>query len=335
MYYDRKLTDSFAQLIKQNGSFRWLFDYVKNNKELDFLIGKNNHKEWISVYRGLSRILSISFYGKQGKYSIDAADAYKRIAKDNEINIYGEEGLANLSANHLDNLIAHIENEKKFDRYYKNKKEGFYQNILSRRYGICGTPSDDFVIIDKEAVIGYASEKEEAIEYSPFHIRYKNLLGEVSDKDPKRYGSNLSKKPIGNEVDFLALDKNGDLLIIEYKHGTNTSGIYLSPMQIGLYYDLYTDFFNKKTELLRDAIFTMLEQKQKIGLINPAWPKPSEIKNLIPILVISEFNENSAAKDNFLGVMDIARKKLSDQAFLENLRIYNYTSNIELLALNW
>lgn len=334
MYYDRKL-EKLAYLIEKGGPLRWLFDYVKNNEELDFLVGKNNQKEWISVYRGLSRILTILSSKELGKIKIDAADAYKSLAIKKQINIYGEKQVFDLEISQLNDLVEIVKSNPKFNRYYQNRKEGFYQNILSRKFGICGTPDDEFAIIDKEAVIGYASEKEKAIEYSPFHIRYKNLLGEVSDKDPKRYGSNLSKKPIGNEVDFLALDKNGDLLIIEYKHGTNTSGIYLSPMQIGLYYDLYTDFFNKKTELLRDAIFTMLEQKQKIGLINTTWPKPSEIKNLIPILVISEFNENSAAKDNFLGVMDIARKKLSDQAFLENLRIYNYTSNIELVALNW
>ena len=334
MYYDRKL-DNLAYLIEKGGPLRWLFDYVKNNEELDFLVGKNNQKEWISVYRGLSRILTILPCRESGKIKVDAADAYKSLAAKRRIDIYGNEEVSDLVIGMLDSLVKIVRNNPRFNRHYQNKKEGYYQNILSRRYGMCGSPNDEFVIVDKEAVIGYASEKEKAKEYSSFHTRHKNLLKAISAKDPQRYGSDLGKRPIGNEVDFLALDKNSNLLMIEYKHGTNTSGIYLSPIQIGMYYDLYNDFYIKKTELFCDAIFSMLKQKQEIGLINSAWAKPHEIKNLIPVLIISEFNKNSAARDNFLGVMDIARKKLGDQMFLKNLKIYNYTSEAGLVALNW
>ena len=334
MYYDRKL-EKLAYLIEKGGPLRWLFDYVKNNEELDFLVGKNNQKEWISVYRGLSRILTILPCRESGKIKVDAADAYKSLASKKRIDIYGKKEVSDLVIGTLDSLVEIVKNNPKFNRYYQNKKEGYYQNILSRRYGICGAPNDEFVIVDKEAVIGHASEKEKAKEYASFRTRHKNLLRAISAKDSQRYGSNLREKPIGNEVDFLALDKNGNLLIIEYKHGTNTSGIYLSPIQIGLYYDLYNDFHIKKTELFHDAIFSMLKQKQEIGLINSAWPKPHEVKNLIPVLIISEFNKNSAAKDHFLGVMDIARKELGDQMFLKNLKIYDYTSETGLVALNW
>ena len=102
-----------------------------------------------------------------------------------------------------------------------------------------------------------------------------------------------------------------------------------------MYYDLYNDFYITKKELFCDSIFSMLKQKQEIDLINSAWPKPQEVKNLIPVLIVSEFNNNSVAKDNFLGVMNIVRKELGDQMFLKNLRIYDYTSEAGLVALNW
>ena len=59
MYYNRTISKEFASLLETGSKLRWLFDFVKNHKELDFLIGKNNSKEWISVYRGLTRILTI------------------------------------------------------------------------------------------------------------------------------------------------------------------------------------------------------------------------------------------------------------------------------------
>ena len=53
MYYNRTISNSFSGLIEKGGKLRWLFDFVKNTKELDFLIGKNKETESISVYRGL------------------------------------------------------------------------------------------------------------------------------------------------------------------------------------------------------------------------------------------------------------------------------------------
>ena len=129
------------------------------------------------------------------------------------------------------------------------------------------------------------------------------------------------RKAIGNELDFFALDKEGNILLIEYKHGTNTSGIYLSPLQIGMYNDIFTYF--PKNEL-ETAVFEMLEQKQNIGLINPNWKKPNYIKDLIPVLIISEFNYKSSAKTKFDEILQFTRKQFGS-SFLNNLQTFNFT----------
>ena len=38
MYYDQKL-EKLAYVIEKDGPLRWLFDYVNDNEELDFLVG--------------------------------------------------------------------------------------------------------------------------------------------------------------------------------------------------------------------------------------------------------------------------------------------------------
>ena len=53
MYYNRTLSKELSALLETGGELRWLFDFVKNHPDLDFLVGKNNSKEWLSVYRGL------------------------------------------------------------------------------------------------------------------------------------------------------------------------------------------------------------------------------------------------------------------------------------------
>ncbi len=316
MYYDRTISDDFGKLLCSGGELRWLFDFVKTHDCLDFLIGRNDSKEWISVYRGLSRILTISPL-RNGCIKLNAAEAYKQL----QPKLYEAKTPADISQDQLEHLLEAVINDpKKFKRYYENKKEGYYQNELSRKFGICGSKNTDFVILDKEAVIGYQCESEKVKEYNPLQAPYIDWLEGLSKKDSKRYGSKLNEKPLGNELDFLALNRDGEILLIEYKHGSNTDGIYRSPFQIGLYYDL---FKNLGLENLNKAVRRMFEQKQRIGLIHPEWEHAGPIKGIKPVLIISE-KHTPAAQERFYEVMGFIRER-KDSAFLSDLEIYNYT----------
>jgi hypothetical protein len=320
MYYNRTLNkkDEFSKLLKPKGELRWLFNYVKGRCDLDFLIGKSGNNQWISVYRGLSRILTITpVYKNPSKIKIDAANAYKELAP----NIYGTKDLSDDFKDELDKLISIVEENEKFDRYYKNKKEGFYQNELSRRYGMFGLEDDEFVIVDKEAVIGYTDIAEKNKVYGKLQEGYKELQKAILDWDAKEYGQNLDKKSIGNELDFLALDKEGNILLIEYKHGTNTSGIYLSPLQIGMYYDLFNGY---PKEELHNSINAMLKQKQEMGLINSDWKIP-KIKDIIPVLIISDYKDRSSSKRKYHEILKFVRGRKGNE-FLSKIRTYNYTT---------
>jgi len=301
MYYNRKLSDSFSSLLESNGELRWLFHLVQKRPELDFLIGKNASREWISIYRGLSRVLTILNTRKPGMIKLDGDDAYKKIS----MGLYGLRKTSEDFSAELTKLISAVSNDSKFDRYYNNKKEGYFQTELSRQFGICRKPDDDFVVIDKEAVIGYENKDEKEEVYGNIRKSYKILQRDISLKDEKRYGRELDKKAIGNELDFLALDKQGNLLLIEYKHGSNTSGIYLSPLQIGMYFDLFNQLPRAELE---KSVFEMLEQKKRIGLINPKWNAP-DIKGIVPVLIISEYNDRSSAKTKYQEIMAFLRAK--------------------------
>ena len=318
MYYDRVLSPKFAQLLEIGGELRWLFDFVKERPDLDLLIGKNNDIQWISVYRGLSRCVTINEKGK-----INGAKAYKQICPDLYGSTLGFE-------KELKKLLSIIEKEPKFDRYYKNKKakdgkEGYFQNEFSRKYGILSDSNSEFVIIDKEVVIGYENKtiKEELL--TPQKEKYEEMFRKISSSDSKRYGS--TEKRFGNELDFLALDKNGNILLIEFKHGGkkgNTSGIYLSPLQIGLYYDIFTDYYKNYKKEFKDVIFKMLKQKQEIGVISKEWQCPKSINKIIPVLIISEYRERSSAGEKYKEIMKICKKEFGNN-FLSNIDTYNFT----------
>lgn len=324
MFYNRKLSDSFSKLLEPNGELRWLFDFVQTQDDLDFLVGKNNTKEWISIYRGLSRVLTILKTGTPGLITLDGAGAYKNISSV----LYGQKKCSENFCMELASLIRDVSDDSKFNRYYANQKEGYFQNKLSRSFGICGKPDDNFVIVDKEAVIGYKDIQEKNRLYGKIRDGYKILQKDISQKDAKRYGQDLDKKAIGNELDFLALDKQGNLLLIEYKHGSNTSGIYLSPLQIGMYFDLFTELPRAE---LQKAVFEMFEQKKRIGLVNPDWNRAPEIKDIVPILIISEYNEKSSAKTKYQEILNFVRSK-KGHSFLDNIKTYNYTTKTGLTS---
>lgn len=329
MYYDRTISDDLSGLIKNNGELRWLFDFVKKRTDLDFLIGKNSNNksspnEFISIYRGLTSLLTIKLNSNPQKIKISAAEKYQKMSS----SMYGVKDITFNFQTQLEEMLDDLSklgiNDPKDQYYtkYDNKKEGYYQNELSRRYGICSKEEDKFVIIDKEAVIGYDNQNEKGNIFGKIRQNYKQLQTEISKIDSQRYGAALCEKPLGNELDFLALDCDGNILLIEYKHGTNTSGIYLSPVQIGLYYEIFNEL--PKT-MLEASVKRMLRQKKDIGLINPKWPEPKKFSNIIPVLIISEYNYDSSGKTKYVEVLDIIRKILG-KSFLSNIKTYNYTS---------
>lgn len=317
MYYNRKITDPFSRLIEPGGEMRWLFDFVESRDDLDFLIGKSDSGEWISVYRGLSRIIRIQPTRTRNRIKIVAAGRYLDLAG----SLYGEKKTTADFQEDLQDLLEHVEKDESFDRHYANRKEGYYQNELSRRYGICGQEGDEFVIVDKEAVVGYEDQQEKNDIFGPIQTKYRELRKELSMRDAKRFGVYREKEPRGNELDFLGLDRDGNVLLIEYKH-RSTAGIYLSPLQIGMYYDLFEAL---PWHELEQSIYQMLEQKQRIGLVSQKWPKP-RVKSLIPVLIISEYNDRSSAKEKFDEVLATARETLGGD-FLKALRTYRYTSS--------
>lgn len=324
MYYDRVLSPELE--TKFNNELGWLYEFVKKRDDLDFLIGANKSIEWISVYRGTSRIIRIYKGKAQGStIKIDGAAAYMTLAGCFKTDIYTDH-LVNFTnfEGQLKTLLDRVSSDKKYDHYYNNKKEGYYQNLLSRKYGIDGLQDADFVIVDKEVVIGYENQSEKNNIFGETQKRYKVLLKKISSINPQRYGSNIENNAIGNEIDFLAWESDGTLLLIELKHGTNTSGIYLSPLQVGLYTEIFehykeiyeVGFYNKLKEIV--------EQKQRMGLIHKDWKIPAKITSIKPMLIISEYNPKSTGKEKFYEILAICREKFGE-TFLSNIEVRSYS----------
>lgn len=269
-YYYRVMSSQLETEILTN--YKWLIDFVKDHECLDFQTGFNNGKSWFSIYRGTGRILTLS-QRENGKLKISVANAYQKILPD----ITNEK---KLNKDLFEKYIQGIEKTSELGRYYVNakseKKEGYYQNLIARRYTLNLKSEDDFVIIDKELVIGFESDT--------FKRKWNNQIIEEQKEKIKQTREALSgtrlptniKSEYG-EFDFLAIDKQGNFIIMELKQD-DAEKTYLSPVQVNYYVLQFEKLLKEKKEEICDAIRKMFNQKVRMGLIKSGWTLPENFK---------------------------------------------------------
>ena len=133
-YYSRVMSSDVIARIKNE--FAWILEYVERHPELDYQTGSNASDSWFSIYRGTGRLFTIK------KDKVLAHPEYEHLCK---------EFYKHPSPETLDCLLSKVTDSAKLGRYYISKgkkKEGYYQNLISRRYSLFCKESDDFIIID-------------------------------------------------------------------------------------------------------------------------------------------------------------------------------------------
>lgn len=333
MYYQRVIPDALKSLLMPSGKLHWLYSLVKGREDLDFLIGANKSKAWIYVYRGTSRLLGISL--RQDLVDVTAAVKYLDLAASNGLKIYGRRKVSDLNfKDDFVRFLGYVEQDVSLSRYYNNKKEGYYQNLFSRQYGIESNGDEDFVVVDKEVVIGYASEAVKKECFGKHRAKFMGINEYLSQVDAKLFGGKLTQKALGNELDFLAVTREGKICLIEFKHGSSTKGVYLSPIQIGLYYRIFAEYLSQYPEEFMQNVNGMIRQKKEMGLISQNWPEATLSTELVPMLVVAGHKERSSAFNTFKQVLEICRDKLNDRTFLSGLKVYKYDDHKNLTPVS-
>lgn len=295
MYYNRTIKPELESLILKK--YSWLIDEVYMHNELDFQIGSNNSKTWFSIYRGTSRILSIYPNG-----DFVAAEAYKKVYN---------EFYKNPNKKNFDILLERINDNPYFGKYYINekeeKKEGYYQNLISRRYSLNCESEDELVIIDKECVFGYANKIVKERRLDPIRSQYDDLIHIIKSKYPS-WSKNF--KQTGEEFDFVALTKSGDILVLELKRCKDGTKTYLSPLQAGKYEDITKMYIKDFYDDFNKAVHEMIEQKKRMGIIAPAWNIPKKLSGKVKSAVIVGGSASKNVKDRYKKVRAIVSKDI-------------------------
>ena len=309
-YYDRTMDDSFISKVLND--YPWLIKFVKKTPELDLQTGHDPRqgRSWFSVYKGTGRV--ITFVSRRNSYKIDAADAYKRIAPI----VFFEHPTEDSFVEYLSN----IREAPNLQRYYesdKGKREGFYQNLIGRRYTLNTKTEDDFIIIDKEMVVGFKDEATKTAWnkdiISNIEALIRNLRRDYNGNLPQDIHSKYG------EFDFLA------------RFATFTT----DPLPIGNYsaqvrfYDEQFHKLLKENKDISDNIMKMVQQKVDMGIINVPKGRslPQKLSGKIETCVI--VGEEKSLSPTICDRFRVVRK-----IFLPNMKSYTCESDGTLVKSN-
>lgn len=317
-YYDRTMDDSF--ISKVLGDYPWLIKFVKKTPELDFQTGHDPRqgRSWFSVYKGTGRV--ITFVSRRNGYKIDAADTYKKIATTD----FFERPTENSFVEYLSN----IREAPNLQRYYESdqgKKEGFYQNLIGRRYTFNTKAEDDFIIIDKEMVVGFKDEVTKTAWnkdiISNIEALIRNLRRDYKGRLPKDISSKYG------EFDFLAMTWDGDIIIMELKQDDSLK-TSLSPIQVRFYDEQFHKLL-KENKDISDNIMKMVQQKVDMGIINVPKGRslPQKLSGKIETCVI--VGEEKSLSPTICDRFRVVRK-----IFLPNMKSYTCESDGTLVKSN-
>ena len=304
VYYNRVMSEKFEKLIMKE--YKWLIEFVKKHKELDFQTGfdQKQNKSWFSVYRGTSRILQITYFDKSERVKIDAATSYMKLGS------YPKQ----LDEKHLEAYLNEINENPNYGKYYidskGDRKEGYYQTLIARRYTFENKIDDDFVIFDKELVLGFINEAEKKSWNELVAKKQNETIQKLRSKSKERLPKTI--KAEYGEIDFMGLTWDGYLVIMELKKDAADG---LSPIQID-YYGL--QFERLMTEEMQDRLYKvireMILQKKRMGLIK--WtPKSKELPNGLSggvrmyIVVGNEEKATEKIKKRFALAKEVSRCK--------------------------
>lgn len=317
-YYDRTMDDSFISKVLND--YPWLIHLVKNTSELDLQTGHDpkQGRSWFSVYRGTGRVLT--FASRRNGYKIDAADAYKKIAPTDFFERPTEKSFVE--------YLSNIKKTPNLKRYYESdegKKEGFYQNLIGRRYTFNTKIGDDFIIIDKEMVVGFKDEVTKTAWnkdiISNIEALIRNLRRDYKGRLPKDISSKYG------EFDFLAMTWNGDIIIMELKQN-DPQKTSLSPIQVRFYDEQFHKLL-KENKDISDNIMKMVQQKVDMGIINVPKGRslPQKLSGKIETYVI--VGEEKSLSPTICDRFRVVRK-----IFLPNMKSYTCESDGTLVKSN-
>lgn len=261
---------------------------------LDLHLRENDE---LMYYHGTTRLLTLKWH-PGGEVTLSAHKTYASVAPPRLLQKHQLAGLAQV-IQLLPTYVAQAAAAADA-RYYRNRKEGYWQNQICLARGPGGQAHHDWLVIDREVVLGHDNTSQLAAFWKPIALGYDAVQSTLRANEPSRWGHPGQQKAFGNELDMLALGKGGELVCIELKERSNTNGIYWGPLQAGV----YRKAWETALPTVMPYVVALVEQKVRLGLLPPAalarLPQ-TKTSPVMGVLLVARTKPLSAAADKNLG----------------------------------
>jgi hypothetical protein len=281
--YDRRAPESLIEALAPDGLMHELVQLVLEDQTrgLDLQLRADPRRPYVgraTLYIGLTKVLDVEI-GRTGKFKLTGqrgksfADLDPSLFKSDWAKPHHAEWLEP----EWQEVMTYVRRAIECAPLPKVRKEGLLQAALNR------ASDRSFELVDREAVIAFSSElkKDAVLE----HLRQpiNSAIEDVRARHPEW----ARPKKFGDELDAIAIDQDGRVLIVEAKHNSDTAGLGLTPAQVALYLSLFERWAQQDPVHARDVLTGMVAQRRVIGLPSVVAAPIGDPLGFVPVIAVA------------------------------------------------
>jgi hypothetical protein len=278
IWYDRTIPEEFRAELGPGGTFERLVRFAHRRHLADVQLRATGSLGWATIYCGLTNVLHVEYRRTRG-YQLRADIRYMAANQAGPA-----EGIlpwttwstpAQLMAGwpaieaYMTGQFTAVEK--------RHTNEGAVQATL------CAYGGESYQVIDREAVFGF----RDTAERERIHTALRTPLLDALDV-PAPAGWWRPPVSLGGELDLLAVDARGRLLVMEVKPADSLAGITWAPLQVSFYARLFHHWSKEIGGESAKILSRMLGQRVTIGLEEESGVSLSYPLDVVPVVAIQD-----------------------------------------------
>jgi hypothetical protein len=278
IWYDRMIPEEFRAELRPGGRFERLVRFARGRHLADVQLRATGGLSWATIYCGLTNVLHLEYRKKRG-YRLRADQRYMAANQAGP-----PEGILPWAT--WSTAVELMAGWPAIEAYMTRQFNGVaprWTNEGAVQAMLCANGGESYQVIDREAVFGFrdTGERERVHE----ELR-EPLLEALQVRTPEAWWRRPAS--LGGELDILAVDARGRLLVVEVKPGDSLAGITWAPLQVSFYARLFQHWSEAVGEESAVILNRMLGQRIAIGLEKESTVSLSYPLDIVPVIVIGD-----------------------------------------------
>ena len=276
--YDRTIPGEFRAELGPGGTFERLVRFARGRHLADVQLRAVGSRSWATIYCGLTNVLHVEYRRKRG-YRLRADDRHMTANKAGP-----PEGILGWTTwSTPAQLMARWPAIEAYMAGQFNVVAPRWTNEGAVQAMLCANGGESYQVIDREAVFDF----RDTAERERIHKALRTPLLEALDvPTPERWWRPPAS--LGGELDILAVDAGGRLLVMEVKPADNLPGITWAPLQVSFYARLFRHWSEAVGEKSAEVLSGMLRQRIAIGLEKETAVSLSYPLKIVPVIAIQD-----------------------------------------------